>query len=77
MFKILGIIILLLIFVAPLRRFLFWMVVGKQMVKEQKRYEKQQNPTKREGQISVDYVPKKENKDNLKGGQYVDYEDVK
>ena len=77
MFKILGIIILLLIFVAPLRRFLFWIVVGKQMVKEQKRYEKQQNPSKREGEISVDYVPKKNDKDNLKGGQYVDYEDVK
>lgn len=77
MFKIIGIFFLLLVFVAPLRRFLFWLVVGKQMVREQKKYEKQQSAHKREGEISVDYVPKHDPNSPKKGGQYIDYEDVK
>ena len=43
---------------------------------QQKAYQSQQ---KREGQIDVDFVPKKnENKsENFGGGEYVDYEEVK
>ena len=43
---------------------------------QQKAYQSQQ---KREGQIDVDFVPKKnENKSgNFGGGEYVDYEEVK
>jgi len=46
------------------------------MRQQQKTYQSQQ---KREGQIDVDYVPKKnENKsENFGGGEYVDYEEVK
>ena len=38
-----------------------------------------QTPNKREGQIDVDYVPKKDGKNsqNFGGGEYVDYEEVK
>jgi Domain of unknown function (DUF4834) len=46
------------------------------MRQQQKAYQSQQ---KREGQIDVDFVPKKNgNKsENLGGGEYVDYEEVK
>jgi hypothetical protein len=46
------------------------------MRQSQKAY---QTPNKREGQIDVDFVPKKNgNKsENFGGGEYVDYEEVK
>ena len=46
------------------------------MRQQQKTYQSQQ---KREGQIDVDFVPKKNgNKsENFGGGEYVDYEEVK
>jgi hypothetical protein len=46
------------------------------MRQSQKAY---QTPNKREGQIDVDFVPKKNEKNsgNYGGGEYVDYEEVK
>ena len=46
------------------------------MRQSQKAY---QTPRKREGQIDVDFVPKKDGKDSghFGGGEYVDYEEVK
>jgi hypothetical protein len=43
---------------------------------QQKAYQTQQ---KREGEIDIDYVPKKNGKksENFGGGEYVDYEEVK
>lgn len=78
MFKILLIFLLLLAFVPPLRRFLFWLIVGRQMVNEQKKYNSQsQNKQKPEGDIKVEYIPKDKNDNELKGGQYIDFEEVK
>jgi hypothetical protein len=81
MLKILFVIVLVITFVAPVRRFLFWLVVGRQLTKEQKRYndnfKSPPKSNKREGEINVDYVPQKDKKDNFKGGQYIDYEEVK
>jgi hypothetical protein len=79
MLKIIFVIVLVLTFVAPVRRFLFWLIVGRQLTKEQKRYnqQNQQSQAKREGEINVDYVPNKNKKDSFKGGQYIDYEEVK
>jgi hypothetical protein len=78
MFKFILIFILLIAFVPPLRRFLFWLVVGRQIVKEQKRYEAKRNPPpKKEGEINIEFAPKKESKGKFDGGQYVDYEEVK
>lgn len=50
--------------------------VQQDMRQQQKTYETQ---GKREGQIDVDYVPKKneKNSENFGGGEYVDYEEVK
>lgn len=75
MFKYIFIFLLVLIFVPQVRRFLFWLIVGRQMVKEQKRYEKQ--TTRKEGEIKVDYIPGNAKNQHPKGGQYVDYEEVK
>jgi hypothetical protein len=40
----------------------------------------QQAPPKNDGRIHVEYAPKdgkKKNSDNFKGGEYIDYEEVK
>lgn len=77
MFKIIFVVILVIAFVPPVRRFLFWLIVGKQMVNEQKRANKGSQPEgKKDGQINVDYVPKDTKDKGFKGGQYVDYEEV-
>jgi hypothetical protein len=76
MFKIIFIFLLLLAFVPSLRRFLFWLVVGRQMVKEQKRYQQPQD-NRREGDISVDATPKSRSNKSGDSGQYIDYEEVK
>jgi hypothetical protein len=77
MFKFIFLILLLLIFVAPLRRFLFWLVVGRQIVKEQKKYQDINNPKRTEGEIKVDYIPKKDKGNESSSGQYIDYEEIK
>lgn len=80
MFKIIIVIVLVITFVAPVRRFLFWLIVGRQLTKAQKKYNQQaqsQSRQNKEGELNVDYVPNKGKKDDFKGGQYVDYEEVK
>lgn len=77
MFKIILVVFLIIAFVPPVRRFLFWLIVGKQMVNEQKRANRSTKAQeKKEGQINVDYVPKDIKEKGFKGGQYVDYEEV-
>jgi hypothetical protein len=77
MLKFLFLILLLLVFVAPLRRFLFWLIVGRQIVKEQKRYH-QEPPKKRpEGEVIIEKMPPKSQDTQNKGGQYIDFEEIK
>lgn len=76
-FNIFLIFLLLLAFVPPFRRFMFHLLVGRQLVKEQKRQAKaRDHRSQREGSIRVDVNPN-EDKPRFKGGEYVDYEDVK
>jgi UPF0716 family protein affecting phage T7 exclusion len=76
MFKIIFIVTLVIAFVPPVRRFLFWLIVGKQMVNEQKKANTaQQRKQSKEGEIHVDFVPKKNN-DKDSGGQYVEFEEI-
>lgn len=79
MFKILFVIFLVIAFVPPVRRFLFWLVVGRQLTKEQKRQNRQRekHQRKQEGEINVDFVPRDSKGKGFEGGQYVDYEEVK
>lgn len=68
---------LLIIFVPVFRRFIFHLLVGRQLVKEQRRqYEAEQRRAK-QGGIRVDHVPNDPKQSRFKGGDYVDYEDVK
>ncbi|WP_128547982.1 DUF4834 domain-containing protein [Larkinella soli] len=76
MFKFLFILLLIIAFVPPVRRFVFWLLVGRQIVKEQKRAN---DPFRghAEGQTRVNHVPPGTQDSKLKGGEYVDYEEVK
>ncbi|GAB3747908.1 DUF4834 domain-containing protein [Spirosoma pomorum] len=73
--KYLFIITLIILFVPPVRRFVFYLLVGRQLVNEQK----QQNikNQRREGDVRVDRQPGKGSDQRYKGGEYVDYEEVK
>ncbi len=78
MFKYIILFLLVLVFVPTVRRFLFWLIVGNQMVKEQKRQaRKEKQESRREGDVKVDYIPDNGKNNGYKGGQYVDYEEVK
>ncbi len=76
MFKIILIFILLVAFVPPFRKFLFWLVIGRQMVNQQKKYESP-SETRKEGEIKVDKTQSNSNKGRNDTGQYIDYEEVK
>ena len=77
LFNILLIFLFLTAFVPPFRRFLFHLLVGRQLVKEQKKYNQaKQKRTDRNG-INIDHVPPQANETRFKGGEYVDYEEVK
>jgi hypothetical protein len=78
MLKIIVTVFLIIAFVPAVRRFLFWLIVGRSMVNEQKKYaqNQQQANQRREGDINVDYVPKNTKGSNYKGGEYIDYEEV-
>ena len=77
MFKILFVAFLIIAFVPPVRRFLFWLIVGKQMVKEQKRAnDVDHKKGRKNGNVNVDYVPKEEKGKDYDGGKYIDYEEV-
>jgi UPF0716 family protein affecting phage T7 exclusion len=78
MFKYIFIVAAILILIPPVRRWLFWLVVGRQLVKEQKKQTQQRSKAqKKKGDVNIDYVPSDGNKDDFKGGEYVDFEEVK
>ncbi|TDB67882.1 DUF4834 domain-containing protein [Arundinibacter roseus] len=76
LFNIFLIFLLLTAFVPPFRRLIFHLLVGRQLVKEQRRQERARQQAQREGSIRVDVNPNA-NKSRFSGGEYVDYEDVK
>ena len=78
MFKYILIIFLLIAFVPGIRSFLFNLLVGNQIAKQQKRYndimEKERG---KEGEVKVKSTGTTTKKNDFEGGQYVDYEEVK
>ncbi len=77
-FNIFLILVMLIAFVPPFRRFLFHLLVGRQLMKEQRKHQNGGRPQRPEGSISVDPSAKKKGGDsNFRGGEYVDYEEVK
>lgn len=77
LFNILLIFMLLIAFVPFFRRFIFHLLVGRKLVKEQERqYRAQQQRAKQTG-VRVENIPPDVNQSRFKGGEYVDYEEVK
>ncbi len=77
-FNIFLIVVMLIAFVPPFRRFLFHLLVGRQLMKEQRKHQNGGRPPQREGSIRVDPNAKKQDGDSrFRGGEYVDYEEVK
>ncbi|CAH0994746.1 hypothetical protein EMA8858_00858 [Emticicia aquatica] len=78
MFKYILIIFLLIAFVPAIRTFLFNILVGNQIAKQQKRYndfmEKERG---KEGEIKVKTTKTSNKNTGFDSGQYVDYEEVK
>lgn len=72
-FNLILIIGALMIFVPSFRKFMFWLLVGRQLVNQQKKADKQQ----RESEVKVEKRADTNQKTNFKGGEYVDYEEVK
>jgi hypothetical protein len=73
-FNIILIVGLLTAFVPAFRRFLFYLLVGRHFVKEQKKATKSKT---KEGEIKVETKTNNADDSRFKGGQYVDYEEVK
>ncbi|MBD2751804.1 DUF4834 domain-containing protein [Spirosoma validum] len=74
--KYLFIITLVILFVPPVRRFVFYLLVGRQLVKQQKQ-QADIRGSRREGEIKVDARPNNGKDSRYTGGEYVDYEEVK
>jgi UPF0716 family protein affecting phage T7 exclusion len=75
-FKFLFVLLLLIAFVPPVRRFFFWLLVGRQIAKEQRKANERFNQGTREGETRV-YTTPGAGDSKLKGGEYVDYDEVK
>ncbi|GGH43634.1 DUF4834 family protein [Dyadobacter endophyticus] len=81
-FNILFIFLLLIAFVPFFRRFLFHLLVGRQLVKQQERafraQRQQEKARTKPGGVRVDSTPSNANDSSrFQGGEYVDYEEVK
>ncbi len=68
--------VFLIIFVPIFRRFLFHMLVGRQLVKEQKKANATYRKNPGKGGINIDSQPGSSSP-SIKGGEYIDYEEVK
>ena len=64
-------------FVPPFRTFLFYLLVGRQLMKEQCKCQNSNRQPQREANIRVDVDPNRADLRFIKGGEYVDYEEVK
>jgi len=81
-FNIILIFLLLIAFVPFFRRFIFHLLVGRQLVKQQERafraQQQQERARTKPGGIRVDSTPPNGSESSrFKGGDYVDYEEVK
>lgn len=78
-FNIILIFLLLIAFVPFFRRFIFHLLVGRQLIKEQERqFKAQQQQRNTNPGVKVDNVPPDQSPSSrYRGGEYVDYEEVK
>jgi hypothetical protein len=80
-FNIILIFLLLLAFVPFFRSFIFHLLVGRKLVKEQEkmyRAQQKQQQQRARGGVRVDNVPPDaQQSSRFQGGEYIDYEEVK
>lgn len=68
--------ILIFVLVPPLLRLALRIFISKQVGKAQRQvFEQQREAQRRTGNMNVDSVPPR--KDSFRGGEYVDYEEIK
>jgi hypothetical protein len=81
LFNILIIFLLLIAFVPYFRRFIFHLLVGRQLIKQQEkayRAQQQSQQARTKGGVRVENVPPDASQSTrFRGGEYVDYEEVK
>jgi hypothetical protein len=76
--KYIILIFLAIAFVPAIRNFLFNILVGNQIAKQQKRYNDfKEKERGKEGEIKVKSTTPNSKNNATDGGQYVDYEEVK
>lgn len=76
-FKFLIITFAIMYFFPRVLRWGLKMFIGSQISKAQNEFKSQQKPKQKEGEIKVDYTQSTKKGENLRGGEYVDYEEVK
>lgn len=68
--------ILIFVLVPPLLRLALRLFISKQVSKAQRQvFEQQREAQRRAGRVNVDTAPPR--KDSFRGGEYVDYEEIK
>lgn len=78
LFNIILIFLLLIAFVPFFRRFIFHLLVGRQLIKEQERQYRAQQQQRAKPGVKVDNVPPDNGpSSHFQGGEYVDYEEIK
>ncbi len=58
-------------------RFGLRLFISKQMDQVQKDFHAEAKPKQKEGEININFDKKKTQTGNIKGGEYIDYEEVK
>ena len=76
LFKIIFFLVFVIAFVPPVRRFVFYLLVGRQLVNAQRRATQPTKPV-REGETIVQSKPTNRGGASGHTGEYVDYEEVK
>ncbi len=76
--NIILILLLLTAFVPPFRRFMFHILVGRQLIKQQKKAEEAFRKTHaNNNRVHVEHNTHNTGSSRFKGGEYVDYEEIK
>lgn len=76
-FKIIIILFAISYFFPRILRWGLKMFIGSQVNKVQNEFQTQAKAKQKEGEININFNKKNNNKDDFKGGEYIDYEEVK
>ncbi len=76
-FKFLIITFAIMYFFPRVLRWGLKLFISNQMDKVQQDFKTQAKPKQKEGEININFDKKAANSEHLKGGEYIDYEEVK